>query len=128
MTTSTLSTPPAPPRPQPCVTCGQPVSDSEIGWTHISAPGGQSVGWQCPPPHMRLATPDPQADSVAGQEPSSPAPAPPSTPDEPAAQPAGEQRPSPRTVAQIPQYRRDAPAWGHVEREPTPSPQAGGTQ
>ncbi len=106
-------------QPQPCITCHQPVVDSEVGWIHLPGTAGESTGWQCPPPHMRLATPNPLAVDVAqGQQPSPPAPPPTPSTDESQPPPAPARRPQPRKIAEIPQYRR-ATARGAQSIPPT---------
>lgn len=41
--------------PVPCVHCGGPVVDTEVGTTHVDD-YGRLAGWLCPLPRMTLAT------------------------------------------------------------------------
>lgn len=122
---TTYDSDPARSTPQPCVTCGLPVIDSDIGWIHISASAGEFAGWQCPPPHMRLATPDALADQMAGQvQLSSPAPALPPTAETEHADSNPSRKPQQRKIVTVPQYQRASPNAAGPEppqRQPTPT-------
>ncbi|HEX6073733.1 MAG TPA: hypothetical protein VFZ32_00520 [Micromonosporaceae bacterium] len=48
-----------PSQPVPCQTCRYPVARDELGvWSHVGTRGVAASGWLCPPPHLRLATPE----------------------------------------------------------------------
>lgn len=42
-----------------CRTCHGPIARDELGaWSHLAVPGRSASGWLCPPPYLRLATPE----------------------------------------------------------------------
>lgn len=63
MTWVGAAVPPPPAAPLRCRNCGEPIVDTDVGWTHVGS-ARVRFGWLCPAPHMTLADPPSAGPSV----------------------------------------------------------------